>query len=53
MPGELNRVKDKSYSKGKEKRILEKITSKKTGHTRGPPQQTYCSRSMLLMGYLL
>ena len=34
MPGELSWVRDKSYSKGKEKRILEKNTSNKTGHNR-------------------
>jgi hypothetical protein len=37
MPG-----RDKNYSKGKGRRILEKKNvSKKNGHNRGPPQQTY------------
>ena len=42
MPGELNDVRDKSYSKGKEKIISEiKSLQKQAGFNRGPPQQTY------------
>ena len=42
---ELKKVKGKTYGKGRDKRNVKSENvnlRKKTGHNRGPPQQTYC-----------
>ena len=41
MPGELNKVRDKSYSKGKEKGFWKMFIPKKNLHTREDPHNNH------------